>query len=184
MVRCATLLVPALLAAAYGDYESVQRKFGLIESHRLARGTRVELTARELNAWVERQAPLLAPGGVRNPHVTLGQATAEGSALVDFGKLRRAQGYRPGWLMARLLDGEREVRVAARIRSAGGQATVDVERVEISGVVLDGPALQFIIQNFVVPMYPNAAVGQPFELGHRIERLEVQTVAVGVVIGR
>jgi hypothetical protein len=33
-------------------------------------------------------------------------------------------------------------------------------------------------------MYPDAAVGRPFELGHRIERLDVQPAAVGVVIGK
>ena len=55
----------------------------------------------------------------------------------DFGKLRRAQGHPPGWLMSKLLDGERPVRVTVRIRSANGQATVDVERVEISGLQID-----------------------------------------------
>jgi hypothetical protein len=108
---------------------------------------------------------------------------ATGTALIDFGKLRRAQGYEPGWLMAKLLDGERPVSVTVRIRSAAGQATVDVERVEVSGVVLDGRTLDFVIQNFLLAMYPDAAVGRPFELGHRVEKLDVAPSAVGVLIG-
>jgi hypothetical protein len=86
--------------------------------------------------------------------------------------------------MSKLLEGERPVSVTARIRSAGGTATVDVERVEISGIVIDGRTLDFLIENILLPLYPNAVVGRPFELGHRIERLDVEPRAVGVVIGR
>ncbi len=31
-------------------------------------------------------------------------------------------------------------------------------------------------------MYPDAAVGRPFELGHRIEKLDVEPASVGVLI--
>jgi len=92
---------------------------------------------------------------------------------MDFGKLRRAHGYQTGWLMSKLLDGDRPVSVTARIRSAGGRATVDLQRVEISGVAIDGRTLDFLIENILLPLYPDAVVGRPFELGHRIERLEV-----------
>src|SRR4029434_3660114 len=104
--------------------------------------------------------------------------------MIDFLKVRRAQGYRPGWLMSKLLDGERPVSVTARIQSGNGKATVDVQRVEISGITVDGSTLDFMIQNFLLAMYPDAAVGRPFELGHRIDRLEVQPGSVGVVIGK
>jgi hypothetical protein len=56
--------------------------------------------------------------------------------------------------------------------------------VEISSVTIDGKTLDFLIQNFLLAKYPDAIVGRPFELGHRIERLDVQPAAVGVVIGR
>jgi hypothetical protein len=56
--------------------------------------------------------------------------------------------------------------------------------VEISGVVIDGSTLDFLIQNVLLPLYPDAAVGRPFDLGHRIDRLDVQRNGVGVVIGR
>jgi hypothetical protein len=82
------------------------------------------------------------------------------------------------------LEGERPVSVTARIRSAGGRATVDVQRVEISGIAIDGRTLDFLVQNVLLPQYPNAVLGRPFELGHHIEKLDVQPAAVGVVIGR
>jgi hypothetical protein len=176
-----SLLFAGALGAAYSDYDSAKLKLDRIESDRLRAGSRVELTAREMTAWVEREAPK----GVRNPQIQLvAPEVASGSALIDFNKLQRAQGYEPGWLMSKLLNGEHPVMVTARVRSAHGSATVDVEKVEISGVTIDGKTLDFLIQNFLLPMYPDAAVGRPFELGHRIEKLDVQPAAVGVVIGR
>ena len=113
---------------------------------------------------------------------------AEGGALLHEGdlepKLRRAEGKPPGRILAYLLDGERPVTITARIRSSGGTATVDVQEVQISGVTIEGRMLDFLIHNYVVQAYPSAKVGEPFALGHRIERLDVQPSAVGVLIGR
>jgi hypothetical protein len=174
------LLAAAVTGLAFDDYISAKQKFGQIEENRLRAGSRVTLTPRELDAWVAREAP----AGVRSPRLELRAGVAKGAALIDFGKVRRTQGRPPGWLMSKLLDGERPVTVTARIRSGNGQATVDVERVEISGIAIDGGTLDFLIRNVLLAMYPDAAVGRPFALGHRIERLDVQPGAVGVVIGR
>jgi hypothetical protein len=169
------------LAAVSGDYVSAKQKFDLIESEQLKPGSRVELSARELSAYAEQEAP----PGVRNPKVQLvSPEVATGTALIDFGKLERGQGHQPGWLMSKLLDGERSVSVTARIRSSGGRARVDVQRVEIAGIEMDGPTLDFLIRNFLLVLYPDAAVSRPFELSHRIERLDVQPKGVGVIIAR
>ncbi len=174
------LLLSAGLVVAFDDYVSARQKFDQIEAGRLRSGSRVTLTPREIDAWVAHEAP----DGVRNPRLELQSGLATGRAMIDFGKVRRSQGRPPGWLMSKLLDGERPVTVTASIRSANGQATVDVQRVEISGVAIDGGTLDFLIQNVLLPLYPDAAVGRPFQLGHRIDRLDVQPGAVGVVIGR
>ena len=141
----------------------------------------MDLSLRELNAYAYQEAP----PGVRNPRNPGGVAgVATGPRLIDFGKLGRANGYQPGWLMSKLLDGERPVSVTARIQSSGGHARVDAQKVEIGGLEVDGRTLDFLIQNFLLALYPDAAVGRPFELGHRIDRLDVQPGGVGVIIGR
>jgi hypothetical protein len=167
--------------AAVNDYVSAKQKLDSIENGRLQPGAHVTLSYSELTAVAEKEAPQ----GVRNPKLrSTERDMATGTALIDFGKLERSQGRKPGWLMSKLLDGERPVSVTARVRSSGGRVTVDVQRVEISGIAVDGGTLDFLIQNFLVPMYPDAIVGRPFELGHRIERLDVAPAAVGVVMGR
>src|SRR5437870_4003805 len=131
------ILIP-LLAAPSSDYISVKRKFDLIESDTLRPGSRVTLTSRELNAYVANEVTELIAQGVRDPKLELGDGSASGSALIDFLKLRQSAGKPPGWVMSKLLAGERPVRVTARIRSGSGRAVVDVERVEISGFAVDG----------------------------------------------
>ena len=173
-------LLVAILAAATSDYDAVKRKFDSIAADNLPPGSRLELSYRELGAWAEHQVP----AGVRNPQLTLtGPRTITGSALIDFGKVSLAEGHPPGWLLGKLLEGERPVSVTVRIESSGGQARVDVERVSISGVEIDGPTLEFLIQHVLLPLYPDAAVARPFVLGHRIERLEVGPRGASVAIG-
>ena len=173
------LVAVSLAMAGANDYAAAKEKFDRIESGRLRPGSRVMLSFEELNAWAAHEVP----AGVRNPRVQVSaREIATGNALIDFGKLERNAGRRPGWLMSKLLDGERPVSVTARIRSAGGRATVDIQRVEVSGITIDGRTLDFLIENFLLPMYPAAAISKPFEMGHRIDRLDVSPAAVAVVL--
>jgi hypothetical protein len=166
------------------DYASAQTKIQQIESDKLSHGSRIVFSAAELNAYVEHQVPTVT-AGVRQPRLELlGQGVARGSALVDFAKLRTSEGHPPGWLLEKLLEGEHPVSVTARINSAGGQATVHVQQVEIGGVSVSGATLDFLIQHFLLPLYPDAVVDRPFALAHRIDRVEVETGRAIVVIGR
>jgi hypothetical protein len=172
----------SLLWGSYAEYVSAERKFKQIESERLRPRTRVTLTKGELNAYVQKSVAEAFPSGVRQPRLDLANGAATGSALIDFGKVRRAQGKPPGWLMSKILDGERPVEVAATIRSGGGNATVDVQSVKISGVTVEGRVLEFLIQNYLLPNYPEAKVGRPFALHYGIDRLEVKPSAVDIVL--
>lgn len=177
---CAVCAVVGI-ASGFDFYTSARQKFDLIEGGGLQPGARVDLSIGELNAFAAKEAP----AGIRDCKLVLeGQDRASGKAFVDFGKLRRAQGYEPGWLMSKLLDGEHPVSATVRIHSGDGKVRVDVERVSISGVELDGKTLDFIIQNFILPFYPEAMVGRPVQMGYRIDRLQLAPAGVGVVIGR
>jgi hypothetical protein len=180
----APCLAAGLLYGAASGFLAAQRKMDLIESSKLRPSSRVTFAKAELNDWVQHEAARLYPGSVRNPAVDLGPGIATGTALIDFAKLRRAQGNPPGMLMSRLLDGERPVKVTARVTSGAGQATVDVQSVEISGLTIDGPVLDYMIRSYLLPNYPTAKVGEPFKLGYNIERVELQPSALNVLIGR
>ena len=183
-LSCAcVLLAVGTVVASRTDYLSVKRKFDQIERKQVRSGTRVPITAGELNAYVQTELPRYAPQGFRNPTVELqGGNTATGRALIDFVRLRSAQGKPPNWLLRQLLEGEHEVAVTAAVRSANGSAVVDVKRVEVAGVPISGAALDFLIRNYLIPNYPNAAIGRPIQLGYRINRLEVHPGVAYVVM--
>lgn len=176
-------MLAAVLGAGTSDYDSARKKIEDIEQNKPRAGSAVELSLSEINA-LARWEVAAATEGVRNPRVELGNGTASGSALVDFLKLRGAAAPAPNWLLRTILEGERPVTVTARIRSASGRATVDVQRVEVSGIPVSGTALDYLIRNFVLTRYPEAKIGQPFQLSHRVERLEVRPAGVRVLIGR
>jgi hypothetical protein len=175
------LVSAACLWATAGEYATARHKLDLIDSDLLRPGATVQLTLGELNAYAAGEAP----AGVRDTRIGIpapGRAT--GSATIDFLKLRRAQGAQPGWLMSKLLEGERPVSVTARIHSSGGYATVEVDEVTISGVGIDGRTLDFLINDVLLPLYPAASVGRPFELGHRIQSVDVTPAGMTVRIKR
>jgi hypothetical protein len=178
------VLIPLLLASRT-DYLNIQRKFDAIEQNRVKAGTRVALLASELTAYAQFELPAIAPQGIRNPSVELvGNNVAVGHAMINFAKLRTANGKAPGWMMATLLAGEREVVIRTRIQSSGGTATVFLERVEVSGVPIEGQALDFLIDNYLIPRYPDAKINRPFELPYGIDSLKVSPGVAYVIMGR
>ncbi len=88
------------------------------------------------------------------------------------------------WLVAKLIQGEKRVRTTASIQSANGRAKVHLERVEIGGLAVSGTTLDFLIQTFFMPIYPNAKIDEPFELADRVDRIQVTPAEVKVYIGK
>lgn len=184
-VGMALVLLSALVSpAARSDYLSAKRKFEGIAQGQYRPGSRIVLSSAELNAYVAEELPKVAPTGIRAPQVELlGDNTARGTALVDFLQLRTAQGAPPpNWLLRQLLAGEHRVEVIARIESGGGMATVRPQRVLVDGIVVQGAALDWLIENYLMPRYPQAKIGRPFKLGARIEKIEVTRQAAAVII--
>jgi hypothetical protein len=161
---------------------AVRHKLDIIQNGRAKPGSVFTFSASELNAYARSELPTIVPEGVRQPRLELGSGTATGSAVVDFLKLRHGQGETTPWLISKLIEGEKLVRVNARIQSAHGRATVYLQRVEISGLAVSGSTLDFLIHNFFLPLYPNAKINEPFELQDNVDRIEVAPEQARVVI--
>ena len=177
MIRALLTLVLLTVAASpvgtSPEAASAESKLDLLRNGRAAPGSVVTFTAREINAWAAMELPQYFPRGVRNARVELGRGSATGTATIDFVQLRQGDGQTTNWLLAKLLEGERPVRVTASIQSAHGKAAVYVRRVEISGVGVSGTALDFLVDNFVRVIFPDVRVNEPFPLADGIERIEV-----------
>jgi hypothetical protein len=177
------ITLTTLAVASRSDYVSFQRKVQQIEKKQVKPGSRVSFTAREVNSYLEEDLMKLAPPGFRRPAAQLqGNNTASGTALIDFVKLRSARGQAPSWIVRKLLEGEHEVTVTAKLVSGGGKMTINLQSVEIAGIPISGGVLDFLIRNYLVPNYPDAKVGKPFELKYGIDRIDVQPGVAHVVM--
>ncbi len=176
------LVLAGLLAvqASTSDYVSAKSKIQAIEKQRAP--ARVTLSEAELNAWIRGELPDLWKEGLRNPRVELNNGTASGYALVNFARLKQAGGDPPGWFTRALLDGEKPVSVTTRVRTHDGMAQVDVDNVTVSGIPIEGAALDFLIRNFVRARYPEAKIGQPFEMGYGMQKLELKPDHVTILM--
>jgi hypothetical protein len=81
-----------------------------------------------------------------------------------------------------LIEGEKLVTVRAAVQSANGRATVHLLRVEVGGLAVTGAPLDFLIQNFFLPFYPDAKIDQPFELAANVDRIVVTPAEARVYI--
>jgi len=160
----------------------VSQKLDLIDSGKAKPGSVFRFTPAELNAWVRVKAPTIISDGFRQPRLVLGNGEASASALIDFLKVRHANGVETNWLVAKLIQGEKLVTARASIQSAHGKATVHLLRVEIGGLAVTGAPLDFLVQNFFRPFYPDARIDEPFELAGNVDRIEVTPAEARVYI--
>jgi hypothetical protein len=175
-------LAARVVSASDPLYESAERKLELIESGQAKPGSAITFTPAEINAWARVAVPEAVPEGIRNPRVELGSGSASAYAMIDFLKMRQGKGAATNWLISRLIEGERPVKVSVRLRSNAGQCTVDLTGVEISNVAVNAGVLEFLIKTFFLPLYPDAKIGEPFELGYNLDRIELSPAQIKVTI--
>jgi hypothetical protein len=86
--------------------------------------------------------------------------------------------------MKNLFAGERPVTVKVRFDSRNRRARVDVDRVEVSGVPIEGATLDFLIQTWLRPTFPDVKINQWFDLQYRVDRFTVQPAGASIFIGK
>ncbi len=169
------------MTGSIADTQSAFRKLSEIENGVVKPGTAVRFSRPEIDGWLQDEAKARVPQGLNHVHLDLDNNRVTGRADIDFLKVRQANGGGdPGWLMKNLFAGERPVMVTARVSSGNGKARVDVERVEISGVPIQGSALDFVIANYVRPTFPDVKVDEPFALQYGVDRIAIAPPGVTV----
>jgi hypothetical protein len=170
------------LTAADPLYESARKKLDAIEMGAVRPGSQVVFSLREVNAWARVKVPETVPEGITDTRVEMGNGVATGYANVDFLKMRQAKGESTNWLFTRLIEGERPLVVSVRMDSGGGRCTVHLTRVELSGVAANATVLEFLVKTFFLPLYPDAKIDEPFDLGYNMDRIEIRPGAAVVTM--
>jgi len=174
---------PASITAIAGE-SAVRRKLNRLEADEAPAGW-LTFSLKEVNALAAEEIVKQGLAGVRQPNVVLGRNTAIASARVDFAKAREgAIGEEPGPLSRLLLGGEKDVSVEAAFRSGAGMCQIDLRRAVINGLEIQGRLLDWLVENYLLPVYPLARVGKPFEIGYHVEQIEITPSRVRVRIVR
>lgn len=165
---------------------SASKKIHRIETNQWPPSKSIPFTAQELLALGLADANSTLPGVLQNADLYLASGGGTGTAIVDFDRLRQlspAKNSTSDWLLAKLLTGRHPVSATVQVSSAKGEMTVHPTSVTVAGITVSGDALTFLIQNFILPRYPDAVVDRPFRLASNIDRVNV-TSAAAVVIAR
>ena len=184
VLAAAGLLTAGVFAANTGASASASKKLAAIASGSAAHSSRIHFSKDEVNAWMRDEAKAIAPRSVTGLRLDLANGRATGYARVDFVALRRElTGEQSGWIARNLFSGERDVTVTARFESRNGQARVDVERVDVSGMTVQGRMLDFLIEDYLRPAFPDARINEWFGLRYGIDRFTVAPTGLTVIIG-
>jgi hypothetical protein len=184
MYRVLTLAILSAAVLTAGDtyLRSALAKLHTIENSEAKRGSVIVFSLQEINSWALYMVPQIVPQGIRNQRVTLATGAGTAYALMDFLRMRHAQGKASGWFMERMIEGERPVTISIRLESGGGQCIVDLTRVQVSGVAATGTVLDFLVKTFFMPLYPTAHIGEKFEIGYNIDRIDIRPTGVRVTM--
>ncbi len=169
LLAIALLALVAQAAAHSAAYQSMDRKVEIIESNAQrpqAQPQSTDLTEQELNAYFNEGGVTL-PNGISNVKLQLLPAVVEADAQVDFDALSSDRNVNP--IFAAMFSGQHDVHVQAQASGIAGKGTIAIDSVKLDGVQIPRSALQYLVERYVKPRYPQAGLTTTFSLPLRIE---------------
>lgn len=160
-------------AAYRAAAESADAKFHHIEinGRRLKPDqTPTVLTQREINAYMADNRVEL-PKGVKRVRFSGSQGVVTTDATVDFDQI--TAGARNSNPLLALFSGVHEVEVVSHAQASGREGRVHIDSVSIDGVGVPRIALEFFVNKYIKPRYPNLGLDSQFRLPDRIDTATV-----------
>jgi len=149
--------------------ESMQRKLDHISQNSRKNPpdqTPTVMTEEEVNDYFASGAVKL-PVGVKRVVVQGQSGVINAVVNVDFDEIRAGQ--RSSNPLLAIFSGQHDVRLDADAEGSGGQGKVHVRNVSIDGVDVPRIALEYFVQKYVTPKYPNVGLDSQFHLPARID---------------
>ena len=163
------------------EFRSMQQKLAWMKQN-AARAhpdnTPVELTEPEVNAYFNEGGVKL-PKGVSQVHLTSRPGVIDGHAHVDFEQVMQGRGSSNP--LYSLFTGSHDVHVVADAAGVNGTASIKVESVALDDVAVPQWTLEFFVQRYLTPRYPNVGMTSTFKLPLRIDSAAVESGKVRLV---
>jgi hypothetical protein len=124
------------------------------------------LAEREVNAYVNSPNVKL-PTGVKSVRFSGRPGVIEATARVDFDEITASR--RSGNPLLSLFSGVHDVHAVAHAEGSGGQGRVEIQSVDLDGTTIPRVALEFFVEHYIAPKYPNVGMDSTFKLPYRID---------------
>lgn len=167
------LLCSICVAAQQGSThrlaDSMQRKLNHIDQNaRLAHPdqTPTVMTEEEINDYFAAGRVKL-PQGVQKVSFQGQSGLLTTLATIDFDEIRAGQ--RSSNPLLSIFSGTHNVRVESDAAGSGGVAKVHIRTVSIDGVDVPRMALEYFINKYLKPKYPNVGIDSTFQLPDKID---------------
>ena len=131
-----------------------------------------ELTESEVNAYFSEGGVRL-PRGVSQVHLSSKPGVIDGHAHVDFEEIM--QGRNKNNPMYSLFNGSHDIHVVAAASGENGVATIKAQTVELDGAAIPEWALEFFVEKYITPRYPNVGMTSTFKMPLRIQTARVES---------
>lgn len=177
----ATFALLAQAARHSPAYLSMDKKIAAIESNTTnppAQPQTTTITQDELNAYLN-EGGVNVPKGLSDIKIEFVSGTVHASSQVNFDQLSEGHGG-GNPIFSALFSGTHDVEADAQASGSNGQGTVTIETVKLDGVTVPKSALQYLIQHYVKPKYPQAGMTSTFTLPDNIETASVQQSQVAL----
>jgi hypothetical protein len=156
-------------------YTSMEKKITILEtndSNPPAQPQGVVITQDELNAFMNEGGVTL-PKGLSDVKFDLRSGIVHATSKVDFDTLSEGQAN-ANPIFSALFTGTHDVDAEAQASGSGGQGTVTIQSVKLDGMQVPKSALEYLVQHYVKPRYPQAGMTTTFDLPARIDSAVVQ----------
>jgi hypothetical protein len=151
------------------DYLSAEKKIaGIVafQANPSTPGKTTVLTDPEINAYFA-EGGVKWSDGVSDVKIDDQPAVINGSAQVDFDKVTANK--RANSPLLAFFTGVHIVRVTAQAAAVKGRASIRVQSVSLDGLEIPRAALEFFVQKYLQPRYPEADLDTVFGMPDRID---------------
>jgi hypothetical protein len=137
-----------------------------------------ELTGPEINAYFA-EGGVKMPNGVSHLRLSSQDTTVDAHADVDFEQIMPGRGSSNP--LYSLFSGTHDVHAVAQATGANGMGIIRVESIDFDGITIPQFALEWFVQHYLAPKYPNVGLTSTFKLPLRIDSATVETGKVRLI---
>jgi hypothetical protein len=124
------------------------------------------LTEEEINDYLA-SGKVQLPQGVKKVKMEGRSGVVDSFVNVDFDEIRGNQ--RSMNPLLSLFSGRHDVHLQADAAGSGGQGKVHVRSVSIDGIDVPQMALQYFVEKYITPKYPNVGIDSTFQMPNKID---------------